>query len=84
MDTSPAPRQLLPLFQNVLPPSFWNEVMKRHRCVQHDGVYSMTVVVWLMIWQRLQGARSLAAAVQHLLQGGADHLVSPCLSLIHI
>jgi hypothetical protein len=34
--------------------------------------------MWLMIWQRLQGDRSLAAAVQYLLRGGARGLQDEC------
>jgi hypothetical protein len=36
------------------------------------------VVVWLMIWQRLPGNHGLAAAVQYLLQGGAQDLLNDC------
>lgn len=34
--------------------------------------------MWLMIWQRLQGDRSQAAAVQYLLRGGARDLQQEC------
>ena len=70
--------QLLRLFQKVAPASFFRELTQKHGYDFRDGVYSAAVVVWLMIWQRLQGSRGLAAAVQHLLQGGAGDLVSNC------
>lgn len=70
--------QLLRLFQKVAPAWFLRELSQKHGYGFREGVYSATVVVWLMIWQRLQGNRCLAAAVQYLLQGGAKDLVSDC------
>ena len=75
---SPDQLQLLRLFQKAAPPSFFLELMREHGYRFRDGIYSSAVVVWLMIWQRLQGPRNLEAAVQHLLQGGAGDLVSDC------
>jgi hypothetical protein len=77
MDIADQP-QLLRLFQKAAPSSFFREVCQQEGYRFHDGVYSCAVVVWLMIWQRLQRPRSLQAAVSHLLQGGAGDLVSPC------
>jgi len=70
--------QLLRLFQKAAPRSFFLELAREHGYRFRDGIYSSAVVVWLMIWQRLQGPRNLEAAVQHLLQGGAGDLVSDC------
>jgi hypothetical protein len=75
---SPDSLQLLRLFQKAAPASFFRELAQKHGYNFRDGIYSAAVVVWLMIWQRLQGPRGLAAAVQHLLQGGAGDLVSDC------
>ena len=41
------------------------------------GIYSLSVVVWLMIWQRLDEQGSLATAVQQLVQGALGDLVPP-------
>ncbi|MDP2998810.1 MAG: IS4 family transposase, partial [Bryobacterales bacterium] len=41
------------------------------------GIYSLTVVVWLMMWQRLDGRGSLATAVQQVVQGALGDLVLP-------
>jgi hypothetical protein len=73
---SPDTFQLLRLFQKVAPLRFFRESCQRHGYNFRDSVYSAPVVVWLMIWQSLQRDRSLAAAVQYLLQGGAEDLVS--------
>jgi hypothetical protein len=75
---SPNSFQLLRLFQKAAPPWFFRQLSEQYGYGLREGIYSATVVVWLMIWQRLQGTRSLAAAVQYLLQGGARDLVSGC------
>ena len=41
------------------------------------GIYSLAVVVWLMMWQRLDGRGSLATAVQQVVQGALGDLVPP-------
>jgi putative transposase len=73
---SPDSFQLMRLFQKVAPAQFFHDLSQKHQYGFRQGVYSASVVVWLMIWQRLRGNRSLGAAVQYLLQGGAGELVS--------
>jgi putative transposase len=75
---SPDQLQLQRLFRKAAPLSFFLELTRKHGLLFRDGIYSTSVVVWLMIWQRLNGPRNLEAAVQHLLQGGAGDLVSDC------
>ncbi len=70
--------QLLRLFQKVAPASFFEEMCQGQDYQVRRGVYSAMVVVWLMIWQRLQSRHSLAAAVQCLLQGPAGVLLGSC------
>ena len=38
------------------------------------GIYTLTVVVWLMIWQRLNPQASLSAAVQQVVQGSLGNI----------
>jgi putative transposase len=76
--TSPDSFQLFRLFQKAAPAWFFRELSQKHRCGSREGIYSANVVVWLMIWQRLQGNRSLAAAVQYLLQSEAKELHNDC------
>lgn len=76
--TSPDCFQLLSLFRRVVPASFFRELARKHGYRFRDGIYHPSVVVWLMIWQKLQGNRSTAAAVQHLLQGGAQERMNGC------
>lgn len=74
--TSPDVPQVLRLFQKAAPASFFQQLCAENEYDFRQGVYNIAVVVWLMIWQRLQGNRSLAAAVQCLIQGGAGDLVA--------
>ena len=76
--TSPDVPQILRLFQKAAPASFFQQLCAENEYDFRQGVYNVAVVVWLMIWQRLQGNRSLAAAVQCLIQGGAGDLVGDC------
>ena len=68
--------QLLQLFQKVAPAWFLCQLCQKYGYRWRDDTYTLPVVVWLMMWQRLQGERSLAAAVQHLLWGGCKDLMS--------
>ena len=70
--------QLLQLFQQAVPRSFFEDLCREQGYQVRRGIYSMAVVVWLMIWQQLQKGGTLAAAVQALLQGQAGTLVDPC------
>jgi hypothetical protein len=66
------------VFQRVAPAWFFRELCLQHGYGFRQGVYTASVVVWLMIWQRLHGSRSLAEAVQYLLQGGGEGLGVDC------
>jgi putative transposase len=78
MASSPDQFQLLRLFQKAAPGSLFEQLCQEHGYEFRQGIYSVAVVVWLMIWQRLQDNRSLAAAVQCLIQGGCGDLVPDC------
>jgi hypothetical protein len=70
--------QLLRLYLKVAPVGFLQTVGLKYGYSFRDRVYTVGVVIWLMIWQRLQGNRTLGEAVQHLLQGGVRDLLSDC------
>jgi len=59
---------LFNLFQRVVPPQFFQQ-MRDRLGLPARGIYSLSVVVWLMMWQRLDGCGSLAMAVQQVVQG---------------
>lgn len=42
------------------------------------GIYSLVVVLWLMIWQRLQPRGTLNHAVRYLVQGNGRSLLPDC------
>jgi hypothetical protein len=70
--------QLFRLFQKAAPAWFFCQLCQKHGYGLRQGIYSASVVVWLMMWQRLQGNRSLTAAVQYLLQCDAKDLHNDC------
>ena len=73
MDTPNAP-VLFDLFGRAVPPAFFAQLRER-LSLPARGIYSLGVVVWLMMGQRLDGRGSLAAAVQQGLQGVLGDLV---------
>src|SRR5712691_11700529 len=58
-------------FQKIAPDSYFDGLVEEHQLGFRKRIYSLAVVVWLMIQQRLQRGSSLAAAVHALVQGGA-------------
>jgi putative transposase len=75
VDTPKAPI-LLELFDRAIPRLFFDQLRERLG-VPDRGIYSLAVVVWLMMWQRLDGRGSLATAVQQVVQGAVGDLVLP-------
>src|SRR6185436_9227578 len=60
----------LDLFERVLQTTvsvdFLDQLCRKHRVRVRAGIYSLAVVIWLMIYQRLNSKRTLSAAVQFL------------------
>lgn len=73
---TPKASVLFGLFGKAVPPQFFDELRERLG-LPARGIYSLAVVVWLMMWQRLDGRGSLAIAVQQLVQGALGDLVPP-------
>lgn len=65
---------LFDLFGRAVPPEFFDQLRARLN-LSERGIYTLGVVVWLMMWQRLDGQGSLAAAVQQVVQGALGDLV---------
>jgi hypothetical protein len=75
--TSPSLSDVFAQYQRTVPPVV--EYFQRQSGQRvHKGIYSATVVLWLMIVQRLQSAGSLTSVVQLLAQGVADPLLPRC------
>ena len=64
------------MFGKAVPPEFFDQLRER-LSLPARGIYSLAVVVWLMMWQRLDGRGSLTAAVQQVVQGILGDLVPP-------
>src|SRR5260370_27416606 len=60
------------LLQTAASGSAIDELCREHGWKVRRGIYSLVVVIWLMIYQRLHGKRTLSAAVQFLARH-ADH-----------
>lgn len=75
MNTPKAP-VLFDLFGKAVPPEFFDQLRER-LSLPARGIYSLAVVVWLMMWQRLDGRGSLATAVQQVVQGVLGDLAPP-------
>jgi hypothetical protein len=65
---------LLDLFCKAVPTQFFDQLQERLG-VRSRGIYTLTVVVWLTMWQRLDGRGTLAAAVQQVVQGALGTLL---------
>jgi hypothetical protein len=59
----------LSLYQRLLPAPFLDLLRQQAKLRQNNRVYSLTVVLWLMICQWLQGHAPLDQAVLELLRG---------------
>jgi hypothetical protein len=69
--TSPEWSSLLNLYQQTVGAGVL-EYLEQQTGQRHKrGVYSVAVVLWLMMLQRLHGRGTLASAVQMLLEGAA-------------
>jgi len=69
---------VLSLYQNALTAEWLHLVQQQTGAKFRRGIYSVRVVVWLMILQRLYAGGSLSMAVQLLIQGAAAPLLDKC------
>src|SRR5437879_5401259 len=76
--TSPNVTNLLHLYRTALSDGVLEYFQKQAHLRIRSGIYSASVVLWLMILQRLHSVGTLAAAVQLLIQGAADPLLQNC------
>jgi hypothetical protein len=76
--TSPQWSSLLKLYEQTVGSGVVQYLEQQSGVGHKRGVYSASVVLWLMMLQRLQGRGTLASAVQMLLEGAAGPLLAPC------
>jgi hypothetical protein len=64
--------------QCVISSGLLQAIESRHGLRRHLGIYTVAVVLWLMIWQRLQPRATLSRAVREFAEGPGRQLLSPC------
>jgi hypothetical protein len=70
---------LLTLFRQLLPAEFIAGVLRQAEIRENNRVYTSAVVMWLMIWQRLQAQGTLETAVLELLRNlSSSFWKEPC------
>jgi hypothetical protein len=69
----------LSIYQQLLPAEFFDQLRQQAGMHPNNRIYTIAVVMWLMITQRLQGHGSLESAVLELLHGlPASFWPQPC------
>jgi putative transposase len=70
---------VLLLFQQLLPVTFVSQALLGFKIREFSRVYSSLVVIWLMIWQRLQAEGTMKTAVVEVVRGlPASFWPQPC------
>jgi len=65
------------LLQSAVSTSFLDELCRRHKVKVGRGIYGLAMVVWLMIYQRLSGKKTLSSAVGFLARQAVHWRQSP-------
>jgi hypothetical protein len=61
--TSPQPSPTWALFESIASESYFDELVRWHKFRRRKRIYCLSVVIWLMIYQRLHCDASLTTAV---------------------
>ena len=64
----------LDFYRSTITEEFIEELLRAQSVVHRDGIFKASVVIWLMIAQRLKPNRSLSHALEELKTGGAEFL----------
>ena len=75
---SPEMSSVLSLYQRTTSCGVLEYLERQSNVRRRKGIYTLAVVFWLMILQRLQKGASQAGMVQQLAQGAADPLLARC------
>ena len=70
--------RLLCLFERLAPLSWFADLIPESGAGSGKGIYSLAVVIWLMIVQRLHAKGTLSSALQQLLQIRSGNLLPDC------
>jgi hypothetical protein len=66
------------IYERCAPATLFEYLQKRAGVKVRRGIYSLRVVVWMMMLQRLHAKGTLTSAVQLLQQGSAEGLLESC------
>ena len=66
--TNPDTKQIQAMFQRASTDCFYQQLAEEFGIGSGGGIYSLPVVIWLMIFQRLNSKGTLAAAVQEVVR----------------
>ena len=69
-------RTALGIYRRIVNEQLGQAVRAGAGCCERRGIFSSAIVVWLMIFQRLQGGESLSFAVERLRLGDFDELLA--------
>jgi hypothetical protein len=69
---------VMEILQAAASPAAIQEIAQKHGVKARRGIYSLVVLVWLMIYQRLNSKRTLSSAVQFLARHAAQWREQPC------
>lgn len=72
----PSPEEILPIYQELLPRPKLKALLKRKKIRLYWRLFTPLVVLWLMIFQRLNKDHSCDGAVSHLHTGSVDNIDS--------
>ena len=64
-------RSFLQLFESILPAARWKELEGRRKA----QIYTLRVVIWMMLWQRLQERGSQQQSVDSIAEGHVERLL---------
>lgn len=76
--TSPEWSSVLDLYQRIVCAGLIQYLQRQAGMKSKRGIYGAPVVLWLMMLQRLNQRGTLASAVQLLIQGAAEPLLTDC------
>ena len=66
------------LYLQLAPAELFRLVQREAGLIVRNGIYSARLVIWMMLYQRLQPRGTLASSVEQLVQGRFDPLLSQC------
>src|ERR1700694_2480066 len=69
---------LLELYLQIAPTELFRLLQRQSGQIVHNGIYSVRLVIWMMMNQRLQAGGTLARSVEQLVQGKFAPLLSRC------